>query len=339
MGRVSSLIRRRQFVVGAGATGLGLLGGCGRWPGQAEPRVYRLGFLGLSFSGLPSGLPPPFREALGNLGYVEGQNLLVESRDSGDRADRWAELAAELIALQVEVIATPSYGAVRGAKTVTSTVPIVYLGGGGDLVAEGLVDSLARPGGNVTGVTSAHDRLAGKQLQLLTEAITPIVRLALLWDGTIPSQSQYVGRYLDPPARQLGVPFLILEPRNQDELDGAIEGAIREGADALYVVSTPLTVAQHARVVALAAQYRLPAMYDAVLFVRAGGLMAYQGSPREMFRRGATYVDKIFRGANPTDLPIEQPMTFDFVVNMKTARELGIIFPNEIMLQVTEVIE
>src|SRR5581483_7839771 len=227
-------ITRRQFALGAGAIGgSALLAGCGRLPWQApEPRrVYRLGYLGT----LPRGA---LLDGLRELGYVEGQNLIVEHRDPSGRTDRLDELARELVALPVDVIVAPGSLGVAAAKVATSTIPIVSLGVGEDLVVGGLVDSLARPGGNVTGLTSANDRLMGKRLQLLAEAVATVTRVAVLWDGNIGSPPP--GDVFKQPAAALGLELLTLEPRGLEELDNALEAAVRELADALLVVSTPL---------------------------------------------------------------------------------------------------
>jgi putative ABC transport system substrate-binding protein len=293
--------------------------------------VYRLGYMGTS-----SALPAPLAEGLRDLGYVEDQNLVVELRDDGGQADRSADLAAELAVLPVDVIVVPGSIGVVAAKQATSTIPIVCLGLGADLVRLGLVDSLSRPGGNVTGLTSANDRLLGKRLQLLTEAAPPVARVAVVWESRV---GPFPHLPFEQPAQALGIEILALEVQDPDGLDGAFEAAVRDHADAVYVIGTPLTVRNRARVVALAAHHRLPAMYEVDVEARAGGLMAYQASRLAMERRAAYFVDRILKGTKPADLPVEQPMTFDFVVNMKTARELGITFPREILLQVTEVIE
>jgi putative ABC transport system substrate-binding protein len=331
-------VTRRRFIHSAGLAGLALATGCGRLPWQpqaapasAPPRQSRLGVLG------PPERFAPFREGLRELGYVEGQNLVVEYRDTADRTDQYAELATELVALPVDVIVTQGVGALRASKFATSTIPIVSLGAGADLVEVGLVDSLARPGGNLTGLTSANDRLTGKRLQLLTEAAAPVARVAVLYDAnlSVPFQRDK----WEERAAALGVQFLVLQPRGPEELEGAFEAARREGADALYVVSTALFTFHQNEVIALAAQHRLPAVYDLESFVRAGGLMTYLGSTSAMQRRAATYVDRILKGAKPADLPIEQPTAFDFIINLKTAQALGLTIPQHVLLQATEVIQ
>jgi putative ABC transport system substrate-binding protein len=326
-------LSRREFVVGAGASSAALLTGCGRLPWQVEApaRVPRIGFLGASEP------TAEFREGLREFGYLEGQNLSIEYRNTGQAVDSVPELAAELVGLPVDLIVAQATFPVAVAKTVTSKIPIVSLGGGSDLVAAGVVDNLARPGGNVTGLTSAADRLAGKRLQLLAEAIPGMARVAIAVDED--RVTTFQRRFYAEPAQILGVEILFLDVQSAEDIDGVFETAIREHADAVYVVATLLLVRQRTRVVALAARHRLAAMYESGEFITAGGLMVYQGSRRELHRRAAYCVDRILKGAKPADLPIEQPMTFDFVVNIKTAQALGITFPNEIMLQVTEVIQ
>jgi putative ABC transport system substrate-binding protein len=326
---------RRQFVQGAGAVGLALLTGCGRWPGQEQvpaPRMYRLGYLG------GPTLPEPFRDGLRELGYVEGQNLLVAVRDAGVRPDSYAVLAAELVAWHPDVLVTPGTGTGRGARDATSTIPIVVLGQAGDLLASGLADSLARPGGNVTGLTAVNQSLAAKRLQLLKETAPTITRLAVL-RYALDSAPSGTGMYTDTTAGSLGVQLQPVAVRSPDELERALEAILQEHAEALLVITSPLTLAARARIVDFAAQSRLPAAYEVLGFVQAGGLMAYMPRSADAYRRAAGYVDRILKGANPAELPIEQPMLFDFAINLKTAQALGLTIPEHVLLQATEVIQ
>jgi putative tryptophan/tyrosine transport system substrate-binding protein len=324
---------RRQLVQGAGAVSLGLLAGCGRPSSgtQSPPRVYRLGWLG------SGALPQPFREGLQELGYVEGQNLVVELRDPGERSDRAAQVAAALVTAQVDVIAAPGSEGVRAAKEVTSTIPIVGLGGGGDLVSLGHVESLARPGANVTGLTNPNDSLIGKRLQLLMEAAGPLARVVVLWDGTVPVGLRRP--LYEDPARELGLDLLVADLREPMEFEQAFADATQQGADSVYVTPTPLMIAQRARVYMLAARHKLPAVYAHLASVRDGGLMAYTGRTDQMQRRAAYYVDRVLRGGRPADLPIEQAREFDFAINLKTAQALGLTIPHHVLLQATEVIQ
>jgi len=336
MERHRTRLSRRAFVVGA--AGLGMLAGCGRLPGQAQPRVqvHRLGWLNGTNPTANAPILGLFRQALGELGYVEGQNLTVEYRWGDGSEARLAEPAAELARLPVDVFVVPSTTLAQVVREATTTVPIV-VARAGDPVAAGLAASYAHPGGNVTGVLSLTGELNGKRLQLLKEAVPSISRVAVLYDAAIPGQysSEASGR----DAQAVDVQLHVMELRSPEEFDAAFEAAAREGVDALFVAPNPLSNAHRARIIQLAARHRWPSMYPLRQFVDEGGLMAYDGSLTDLWRRVAAYVDKILKGAKPADLPIEQPMTFDFVVNLKTARALGITFPNEIMLQATEVIQ
>jgi putative tryptophan/tyrosine transport system substrate-binding protein len=329
---------RRQFVVGAG--GLGLLAGCGRLPWQAAPaaQVRRVGYLtGGPFSPATEANLAVFREGLHDLGYVEGDNLLIQGRyPSG--ADQLAEPAADLVGLQPEVILALASTVARALQAATSTIPIVSTGGGGDLVATGVAASHARPGGNVTGLSTPP--LAGKQLQLLQDAVPTLSRVLVLFDATNSTFGRYFEREpIEEAARVLGLELQFAGIRDADELERAFEAAARERADGLFTSLGPLILANQVRIAELALRSRLPSMWQISDAVERGGLMGYGPNRAGLYRRAAYYVDRILKGAKPADLPVEQPMTFDFVVNLKTARELGITFPNEIMLQVTEVIE
>jgi putative tryptophan/tyrosine transport system substrate-binding protein len=331
---------RRQFMVGAGAVSGALLVGCGPLPFQRPPptagKVYRLGFL----SGInPTAQAPVlalFRQALAALGYVEGQTLAIEYRWGDGSLAPLIEAAAELARLPVDVFVMVGGVAIRVAREVTRTVPIV-MAGGSDPVAAGLAASYARPGGNVTGVTDFAGPLFGKRLQLLKEAMPSIARVAVFWDAASVGPFPLDARSRD--AQALGVQLHPLEPRGPADFDAAFAAAAREGADALFVPANSLANAHRAQIVQLAARHGWPAMYFQRQYVDEGGLMFYAASQADTWRRVAVYVDKILRGASPAELPIEQSMIFEFVVNLKTARELGITFPNEIMLQATEVIQ
>jgi putative tryptophan/tyrosine transport system substrate-binding protein len=237
----------------------------------------------------------------------------------------------------VDVIVVPASGPGQTAREATTTVPIVLGGGGPDPVALGLAASYARPGGNVTGVMSLFVQLSSKRLQLLKDAVPAISRVAVFWD--IASFGPFPAEAWGRDAQAVGVQLHPMVLRGPEEFADAFETAAREGAVALLLTPNPLANAHRARIIQLAARLRWPAIYPQRQFVDEGGLMAYAASQAELWRRAAVYVDKILKGANPADLPIEQPMTFDFVVNLKTAQALGITFPNEIMLQVTDVIQ
>jgi putative tryptophan/tyrosine transport system substrate-binding protein len=325
---------RRGFVVGA-SVGLGLLAGCGRLPWQAQPKIYRIGFLSGTFSASSAEFEA-FRQGLRALGYVEGQNTLLESRFA-ENDDQLPALAADLVRLQVDVIVGSGTPANQAAKEATGTIPIV-IASSGDPVKSGLVASYARPGGNLTGFSSLSQGLSGKRLQLLTETVPGTSRVAVLGNPINPVVALTLSE-MPAAAHALAVRLQVLEVQGPDDFEGAFEAAGRERAEALVTELDALTSAHRTRIVDLAAKSGLPAIYPERGFVEVGGLMAYAVSFPALYRRAAGSVDKILNGAQPADLPVEQPMTFDFVVNLKTAQALGITFPNEIMLQVTEVIQ
>jgi putative ABC transport system substrate-binding protein len=328
-------LSRRQLVVGA--AGLGLMAGCGRLPWQAQPpKVHRIGWLGLLGTGTGSQMFENIREALRELGYVEGQSIVIHRREAPSREALWS-LAAELAALPVDVIVTVGITATQAARDATSTVPIVQALGA-DLVQVGLAASLARPGGNVTGLTELGGELMGKRVELLKSTVPGMSRLAVLWNGGNPTKALEL-RDASAAGTTLGLQTLSLEVHSSAELEGAFDRAASEQADGLLVLGDGLLNAHRGRVTELAAQSRLPAIYGERVFMETGGLMTYVAHRADGPRRVADYVDRILKGARPADLPIERPMRFDFIVNMKTARELGITFPHEVALQITEVIE
>ncbi len=332
-------ITRRQFVVGTGAAGLGLLAGCGRLPWQAQSpgRVPRIGVLAFNAADDPNGGGmSPFREALRDLGYVEGQNIIIEWRWAEGHNDRFPELAAELVSLPVDLIAAQG-PAIPAAMKATTVIPIVMLYAE-DPVANGWVASLAQPGGNVTGPSAIAAQLSPKRLQLLKEAVPGISRVGVLWHPT--RITSVTWNELQGAAPMLGVSLQSLEVADVPDFESAFDAAVRERADAMIVLQDAFMSRQAPRVVELELRHRLPTMHPANQYVRAGGLMSYApSSSYAIGQRAAYYVDRILKGAKPADLPVEQPMTFDFVVNLKTARELGITFPQEILLQVTEMID
>jgi putative ABC transport system substrate-binding protein len=330
-----SRLSRRRFVVGAGSAAL--LVGCGRLPWQAEqpPRVHRVRVL---FDGSPE-LQPRFLVFLQRLhdhGYIEGQNLIMEYGSAEYDYSRLPILAAELARLPVDVILAFGTAASFAAAGATSAVPIVTVVG--DPVRAGLADSYARPGRNVTGVTVLNATLTTKRLELLKQTVPHAGHIAVLWNGENNS-SVYEFRETQTAAQLLGVELMSLQVRRPEDFEVAFEAGQRQGANALVVIADALTMTNSAPIAALAARTNLPGMYGHKEPVLAGGLMSYGPSLVDNYRRGADYVDRILKGTKPADLPIEQPMTFELVVNMKTARELGITFPHEVALQITEVIE
>jgi putative tryptophan/tyrosine transport system substrate-binding protein len=337
---------RRQLLQGAGLAGLGLLAGCGRWPGQAPSpapveRVYRLGYLSAAAPPPQAIMVPPldyFKQALRDLGYVEGRNLAVESRYIAESEEPPSALADELVALPVDVIVTSGIGATRWAARATSTIPIVQMTGGGDMVGMGLVASHRRPGGNITGLNHLEWQLTGKRLQLLQEAVPGLSRVALLWQVDLSIAPMQVTE-LEAATRLMGLEYHYMAARTAADLDDAFTAAVQERATGLLVISTPLTVTHGRRIVDLAAEHRLPAVYEARRWAALGGLMAYGTTTVGSYERAATYVDRILKGANPADLPVEQPTTFEFAINLQTAQALGLTIPQHVLLQATEVIQ
>jgi putative tryptophan/tyrosine transport system substrate-binding protein len=328
-------LSRRRFVLGAGS--VGLLAGCGRLPWQAQPpaKVPRVGVLGERSAADP--FVAAFRQGLHELGYAEGQNIVVEYRYAHSVIDRLPTLAAELLDLNVEVLVVGGNVGAQRAKALTSTVPIVFTLSG-DPVGSGLVASLARPGGNATGLSNFNVALSAKQLELLRTAVPRVSRVAVLYNLDNPVAEGALNELRDS-APAVAAELQVVGVRQPDELASAFSAVTAWGAGAILVLADPMLGYELAQIVQLAAQHRLASIYLRREFAEAGGLMAYGPNFADNWRRAATYVDKILKGAKPADLPVEQPMTFEFVVNLKTAQALGITFPEEILLQVTEVIQ
>ena len=304
---------------------------------EAQPasKVRRIGLL-TPGAPPPAGASLPFAQVLRELGWVEGQNLAIEPRYAAGRLDQLPDLAAELVRLPVELIVVISFPAALAAKHATTTIPIV-IARGGDPVGTKLVASLAHPGGNITGVSIPENELAGKRLQLLTEAVPGVSQVAVMWNTVDLAMSLRFSATRDA-AHALGLklhPLGVQEPR---DFTSAFITMGRERPDALFVVSDVLTIQNHQHIVAFAAQNRLPAMYEFRSDVAAGGLLSYGPSVAEMSRRAATLVDKILKGAKPADLPVEQPMKFELVINLKTAQTLGLTIPPMVLFQADEVI-
>jgi putative tryptophan/tyrosine transport system substrate-binding protein len=330
-------VSRRQFVQGAGAAGLALLAGCGRWPGQSaeSSKVPQIGLLNLATSGRVPANEEVFLQALREHGYTDGHNVIIERR-APERPEELRPLAAELVALPVDVLfAAGGTLAAIAAKEATSTIPIVA--SSGDLVGTGLVTSLARPGGNVTGLSSLSPQLSGKRLQLLLDVVPGASRLALIWNPASATATN-ASRETRVAAEALGVAVHPLEVRASSDFEAAFEVA-RDHADAATVMGDPLTLQTAAEIAMLAAKSRLPTMYQSRDNVAAGGLMAYGSNLSDRFRRSAYYVDRILKGAKPADLPVEQPTTFDFLINVRVAGDLGLAIPPHVLLQATEVIQ
>ncbi len=305
---------------------------------QPAGKVYRIGILGNVPPTTPEGrIWDALLQGLRELGYVEGQNITIERRFSEGKYERLPDLAADLVRLKVDVIVAPASDPVIAAKHATRTIPIVMMSHP-DPVGSGLVASLARPGGNVTGLSTLYPEIVGKHLELLKEILPRASRVAVLWNPTNTVHPLLLGE-AKIAARSLRVRLQILEARGPDEFQSAFATMTRERASALLVLSDGMFLLHPTRLAELAAKQRLPAMFGLREYAEAGGLMAYGASLRDNFRRAATYVDKILKGAKPADLPVEQPTRFELVINLKTAKALGITFPPSILIRAPEVIK
>ena len=302
-----------------------------------QPRtIPRIAYLTLSPTPLAD-RSEGFAQGLRELGYVEGKNIILEYWGSAGNVDRLRENAAELVRLGVQVIVTQGSLATRAAKEMTRTIPIV-MSGDSDPVGDGFVASLGQPGGNVTGVTTLQRELSGKRLELLKDTVPGLMRVAVLWNPVEVRATQQL-RDTEEAARMLGLQVQALEVRGLDDFEGAFAAARQGRAEGLIVLAGPVIADYRARLVDLAAQSRLPAMYLGRGSVEAGGLMSYGTSNRDMGRRAASYVDRILKGAKPAELPVEQPMKFELVINLKTAKALGITMPPSLLLLADEVIQ
>jgi putative ABC transport system substrate-binding protein len=297
-----------------------------------SPKKLRL--IGILESGSPASSSErieAFRQGLRELGYVEGQNISIEYRYAEGNTDRFADFAAELVRLKVDVIVTASTPGVRAAKKASSTIPIVFASIN-DPVASGLVASLARPGGNITGLTNLSPDLGGKRLELLKETLPKVTRVAHLWNPDSP------GSEMQAAVQVLGLQLQSLQVRNSNDFDSAFEAALRERVHALITSPNPLLNTHHKRIVDFAAKNRLAAIYANPVFVHAGGLMSYAPDINANFRRAAIFVDKILKGAKPADLPVEQPTKFEFLINLKAAKQIGLIIPHNVLARADRVI-
>jgi putative tryptophan/tyrosine transport system substrate-binding protein len=304
---------------------------------QKPGKVYRLGLLSnTSPSETDSGFDP-FLQGLRELGWLEGENLVIEYRYAEGNLDRFTELAAELVRLKVDVLAARGTPGVLALKRATTTIPIVMLAVG-DPVGSGLVSSLARPGGNITGLSIINPDLWGKRLQLLKEVVPGVSRVAVLWNAANPL-ALLSWRATEAAGRSLGVTLQSLEVRSADDFDSAFQAATRGRAEALCTVEDPLAWIHRQRIADFAAKKAMPTMYGMKTYVEAGGLMSYGPDMAVVLRRAATYVDKILKGAPPADLPVEQPTKFELVLNLKTAQALGITIPPTFLFQADEVIK
>ena len=315
----------------------GLLSGCEmRDPPAAK--IPRIGFLAVGSREGRAFVIEGFLQGLREHGYVVGQNIVMEYRFSEGRNERLPELAAELVALKVDLILASGSPASLAAKQATRTIPIVMGSLAANPVETGFIASLARPGGNITGMTEMASQLSGKRLELLKATVPGLSRVAVFWNPPNPAYGPVL-KELEAAAPRVGVKLLRLEVRVPEDFEGAFTAAIRQRAGALFIPGDPL-VTNRPRVIAdLALKYRLPTVTDFRELPGAGGLLSFGPDLVDSYRRAASHVDKILKGANPGDLPMEQPTKFDLVVNLKTARALGLTVPQSVLLQATQVIQ
>jgi len=302
---------------------------------QQAGKVPRIGFL-LGSSPGPDPRVEAFRQGLRDLGYIEGKNIAIEWRYAEGKEDRLPELAAELVRLNVEIIVTDGTYVTRAAKNATKTIPIV-MASDGDPVGNGFVASLARPGGNVTGLANLLAGLSGKRLELLKEAVPGLSRVGVIWNPENPSS---VSGFKDTQeaAKALALQLQSLEVRGIDDFAGAFQTATKRKIRALSVVSDSLMFTNRKRLLDLALKYRFPTMHTQSLWVEAGAVMSYGTNFPDLYRRAATFVDKILKGRTPADLPVEQPMKFELIINLKTAKQIGLTIPPNLLVRADRVI-
>jgi putative ABC transport system substrate-binding protein len=329
---------RRQFVQGMGVAGLGLLAGCGRLPGQAPPpaKVYRLGYLSPQGAVVDAPRFEALQRGLRDLGWIEGQNLIIERRLAEGQLERLPTLATELTQLQPDVLVTFGEG-LEPMQHATSTIPIVFAAHG-DPVGTKLVSSIAHPGGNVTGVSQMAPELAGKRLELLKQAVPAASRVGAIWNAGVQAMASEYGETL-VGANAMGIELQNLSVRTPDDLDRAYQASVDARLDGIVVILDGLIARSRDRLVELSTKAGLPTISGDATFAAAGGLMSYGPNLARQAERAAYYVDRILKGTKPADLPVEQPMLFDFVVNLKTAQALGLTIPEHVLLQATEVIQ
>src|SRR5262245_42018534 len=298
-----------------------------------QPKMPKIGWHRIRPDSLATSVES-FRREFRALGYVEGQNFILEYRSAENKLDRLPGLANELIGLKVNLLITPSTNETRAAKNATKTIPIVF--SSNDPVGSGLVNSLARPGGNLTGFSTIASELGGKRLELLKETIPKLSRVAFLWNAQTSSPAW---KEIQLPAKELGLQLYPMEVSSADKIDSAFTAAQKAGSTALAVALGPLINSHQKRIVELATKNRLPAIYSRADFVDSGGLMSYGTDQEEPYRRIAVMVDKILKGAKPADLPVEQPCKFELIINLKTANQIGLTIPPNVLVRADKVIK
>ena len=304
---------------------------------QQAKKIPRIGFIGGASRSAGSARIDAFRQGLRELGYVEGKKIVIEWRYAEGKLDRLPALAAELVRLKVDIIVSAGPTVTRAAKEATVTIPIV-MGFDDDPVGSGFVASLARPGGNITGLATLAPELSGKQLELLKEIVPRLSRVAVLESSTHPGTAQSL-KEMELAAGALKVQLQYLDILDPKDIETAFGAASKGRADAVLVLTSVVTISQRKQIVELAVKNRLPAIYNTVEWVEAGGLMTYGPSITDLFRRAATYVDKLLKGRTPADLPVEQPMKFEFIVNLKAAKAIGLTIPPNVLVRADKVIK
>jgi putative ABC transport system substrate-binding protein len=303
---------------------------------QQPKKVPRIGYLSATSLSAIAGRTEAFRQGLRELGLLEGKNIVIEWRSSEGKADRLPGLAAELVRLKVDIIVSGGPTATRSAKEATSTIPIV-MAFDNDPVGSGFVASLARPGGNITGLSTLAPEISGKQLELLKEIVPRLSRVGVLGTSTNPGNAQVL-KEMELAAGAYGVQLQYLDVRDPKDIETAFRAASKGRADAVVALASAFLISQQAQIAELAIKSRLPAIYERREYVEVGGLMAYGVSINDLDRRAATYVDKILKGTKPADLPVEQPKKFEFIINLKAAKQIGLTIPPNVLARADKVI-
>jgi putative ABC transport system substrate-binding protein len=324
---------RRTFLAGTGAV---LLAAPLAAEAQQQAKVWRIGYLGYAYPSQARDLDA-FRERLRDLGYVERKNLVIEARSAGSSFERLPALAAELVSLKLDVIAAIGNRTIVALMRATQTIPIVMISGG-DPVGTGLVSSLAHPGGNVTGLSNLAEGLSAKWLELLTETAPGITRVGVLMEPAGSAHATFL-REIKTAGQRTGIAVFGLEAQGRDDIERAFAALTRERAQGLIVLPNPITLTHQTQIVELAAKNRIRAMYPYGEFTQSGGLMTYSTNRTDLYRRSATFVDKILKGAKPGDLPVEQPTKFELIINLKTAKALGLTIPPSLLGRADELIQ
>src|SRR5262245_25866345 len=307
---------------------------------QQPKKIPRIGYLTSTDPATESIRSEPFRAALRELGYIEGQNIAIEYRYAEGKAERFSELAAELVRLKVDIILTGGDRPIRAVKNATKTIPIVMVGAGTDPVEAGFVESLAHPGGNITGLTNLGRELHGKRLELFKEAVPKLARVAVLYDPAIQGITRELKEDVTVAARALGLTVQSWEVRAADDFEKVFAAINKQRPDGLLEHGGgPLMRANQRRIVGFALKSRLPSIYSQDEYVHAGGLMSYGNDITEQYRRIAYFIDRILKGAKPADLPVEQPTKFELVINLKTAKQIGVTIPPEVLARATRLIK